>query len=109
MIKTFLANLHRCEGLHSKGSESNLRDVCDEVVESLSKSKVKSFDVFMSIVPKQMGRIPSLPSPSREPSITRNVGTKRKHIIDSDDEGDDMVQITPSQELAGKPRAQKAK
>ena len=27
MIKTFLANLHRCEGMHSKGSESNLRDV----------------------------------------------------------------------------------
>lgn len=83
--------------------------MCDEVVESLSKSKVKSFDVFMSIVPKQMGRIPSLPSPSREPSITRNVGTKWKRIIDSDDEGDDMVQITPSRELAGKPKAQKAK
>ena len=29
-----------------------------------------------------------MPSPSRQPSIPRNVGTKRKHIIDSDDEGD---------------------
>ena len=35
-----------------------------------------------------MGRMASLPSPSHEPSIPRNVGTKRKHIIDGDDEGD---------------------
>ena len=42
----------------------------------------------MSSVPKQMGRMASLPSPSRQPSIPRNVGTKRKRIIDSDDKGD---------------------
>ena len=62
--------------------------MCDEVVETLSKFEIKSFDLFMSSVPKQMGRMASLPSPSRQPSIPRNVGTKRKRIIDSDDEGD---------------------
>ena len=82
-IKTFVANLRRCEGLHSKRPESHFKDVCDEVVETLSKSKIKGFDVFMSSVPKKMGRMASLPSPSREPSIPRNVGTKRKRIIDS--------------------------
>ena len=87
-IKTFVANLCRCKGLHSKRSESHLKDVCDEVVETLSKFEIKSFDLFMSSVPKQMGRMASLPSPSRQPSIPRNVGTKRKRIIDSDNEGD---------------------
>ena len=87
-IKTFVANLRHCEGLHSKRSESHFKDVCDEVVETLSKSKIKSFEFFMSSVPKQMGRMASLPSPSREPSIARNVGTKRKHILDSDNQGD---------------------
>ncbi|CAH3188999.1 unnamed protein product, partial [Porites lobata] len=77
-IKTFVANLRRCEGLHSKRSESHFKDVSDEVVDTLSKSKINSFDVFMSSVPKQMGRMAPLPSPSREPSSPRNVGTKRK-------------------------------
>ena len=108
-IKTFVANLRRCEGLHFKRPESHFKDVCDEVVETLSKSKIKGFDVFMSSVPKKMGQMASLPSPSREPSIPRNVGTKRKRIIDSDDGGDDIVEITPSRELAGKPKTQKAK
>ena len=62
--------------------------MCDKVVETLSKFEINSFDLFMSNVPKQMGRMASLPSPSRYPSIPRNVGTKRKRIIDSDDEGD---------------------
>lgn len=35
-----------------------------------------------------MGRMASLPSPLHEPSIPRNVRTKRERIIDSDDEGD---------------------
>ena len=108
-IKTFVANLRRCEGLHSKRSESHFKDVCDEVVDTLSKSKINSFDVFMSSVPKQMGRMAPLPSPSREPSSPRNVGTKRKRVLDSDDEGDDIVEIIPSRELAGKSKAQRAK
>ena len=87
-IKTFVANLSRCKGLHSKRSESHLKDVCDEVVETLSKSDMKSLDLFMCSVPKPMGRMASLPSASRELSIPRNVGTNRKRIIDSDDEGD---------------------
>ena len=49
-IKTFVANLCRCKGLHSKRSESHLKDVCDEVVETLSKFEIKSFDLFMSSV-----------------------------------------------------------
>ena len=68
--------------------QSHFKDVCDKVVETLSKFEINSFDLFMSSVPKQMGRMASLPSPSRQPSIPRNVGTKRKRIIDSDDEGD---------------------
>ena len=35
-----------------------------------------------------MGRMASLPFSSRQPSIPRNVGTKQKRIIDSDDKGD---------------------
>ena len=87
-IKTFVANLCRCKGLHSKRSESHLKDVCDEVVETLSKFEIKSFDLFMSSVPKQMGRMASLPSPLRQPLIPRNVSTKQKRIIDSYDEED---------------------
>ena len=37
---------------------------------------------------KGQSHISKMPSPSRQPSIPRNVGTKRKRIIDSDDEGD---------------------
>ena len=37
---------------------------------------------------KRQRHISKMPSPSRQPSIPRNVGTKRKRIIDSDDEGD---------------------
>ena len=87
-IKTFVANLCPCKDLDSKRSESHFKDVCDKVVETLSKFEINSFDLFMSSLPKQMGRMASLPSPSRQPSIPRNVGTKRKRIIDSDDEGD---------------------
>ena len=87
-IKTFVANLCPCKDSDSKRSESHFKDVCDKVVETLSKFEINSFDLFMSSLPKQMGRMASLPSPSRQPSIPRNVGTKRKRIIDSDDEGD---------------------
>ena len=66
-IKTFVASLRLCERLHSKRSDSHFKDVCDEVVETLSKSKIKRFDIFMSSVPKKMGRMASLPSPSHEP------------------------------------------
>ena len=62
--------------------------MCHEVVETLSKFEIKSFDLFMSSVPKQMGRMVWLPSPPRQPSIPRNVGTKGKRIIDSHDDGD---------------------
>ena len=86
-IKTFVANFRCCKGCIRKG-QSYFKDVCDEVVETLSKFEIKRFDLFMSSVPKQMGRMASLPSPSRQPSIPRNVRTKRKRIIDSDDEGD---------------------
>ena len=37
---------------------------------------------------KGQSHISKMPSPSRQPLIPRNVGTKRKRIIDSDDEGD---------------------
>ena len=37
---------------------------------------------------KGQRHISKMPSPSRQPSIPRNVGRKRKRIIDSDDEGD---------------------
>ena len=37
---------------------------------------------------KGQRHISKMPSPSRQPSTPRNVGTKRKRIIDSDDEGD---------------------
>ena len=108
-IKTFLANLRRCEGLHSKRTESHFKDVCDKVVETLSKSKIENFDVVMSSVPKQMGRMASLPSPSREPSIPGNVRTKRKRIIDNDDEGDDIIEVTPTRELAENPKVPKTR
>ena len=62
--------------------------MCDEVVETLSKFEIKSFDLFMSSVPKQMGRMVCLPSPSHQPLIPRNVSTKGKRIIDSHDDGD---------------------
>ena len=71
-----------------KRSDSHFEDVCDEVIETLSKIEIKSFDLFMFSVAKQMGRMASLPSPLRQLSIPRNVGTKWKRIIDSDDEGD---------------------
>ena len=37
---------------------------------------------------KGQSHISKMPSPSRQPLIPRNVGTKQKRIIDSDDEGD---------------------
>ena len=37
---------------------------------------------------KGQSHISKMLFPLRQPSIPRNVGTKRKHIIDSDDEGD---------------------
>ena len=112
-IKTFVANLRRCEGLHStrpkrpKRPESLFKDACDEVVETLSRSKFENFDIVMSSVPKQMAQMASLPSPSPEPSTSGNVRTKRKRIIDSDDEGDDVIEVTPTRELARKPKVPK--
>ena len=108
-IKTFVANLRRCEGLHSKRPESHFEDACDEVVETLSRSKFENFDIVMSSVPKQMAQMTSLPSPSREPSIPGNVRTKRKRIIDSDDDGDDIIEVTPTRELAREPKVPKTK
>ena len=37
---------------------------------------------------KGQSHISKMPSPSRQPSIPRNAGTRRNHIIDSDNKGD---------------------
>ena len=56
------------------------------------KQTIKTFVAYLrrckECIRKGQSHISKLPSPSRQPSIPRNVGTKRKRIIDSDDEGD---------------------
>ena len=78
-------------------------------METLSRSKFENFDIVMSSVPKQMAQMTSLPSPSPEPSTPGNVRTKRKRIIDSDDDGDDIIEVTPTRELAREPKVPKTK
>ena len=79
-------------------------------METLSRSKIENFDIVMSSVPKQMGPMASLPSLSPEPSIPGNVLTKRKRIIDSDDDdGDDTIEVTPTRKLAREPKVPKTK
>ena len=101
-IKTFVANLRQCEGMHSKAQESQFKDACDRVVESLMKSKAKSLHIVQDMIPKGMCPIvpsssPSASTSSGSPQTSTTVGVKRKlvKVLDSDDndEMDDVVEI----------------
>ena len=96
-IKTFVANIRRCEGMHSKAEESQFKDACDRVVESLMESKAKSLDIVQDMIPK--GMCPIVPSSllsaftsCGSPQTSTTVGVKRKlvKVLDSDDDDDEM-------------------